>query len=189
MFSSTVTVLLPAAVVAGLIAVFLRLAAFIRQSKPISTSLAATQVSTPRDGSYASVRRLSARRQCLTTVYVLMWLVRCVLLTMTFGSVALRIQLGTDLATVGRSAKDIFYGRISQDGASLIGSHATTADWDVIGLAENEARRRGKRWKAMREACETYINQMTDVVLAEVFSLHYIQMFSYKLWYCSMRCA
>lgn len=165
--------LLVSAVVTGVAAILFRMTVSLRQFKTKSMSSAFPCPPPParsRDTHTASVLvRLSARRRCLTVVYVVLWLSRCVLLTLTVGSLAVRLQLDGDIAVVGRSVRELFHGR-SSIGDLGVGSHVT-ADWDVIGLAENEAQRRGKRWRAMRDACESYVDEMTEVVLNKVLIL------------------
>ena len=93
----------------------------------------------------------------MSVLYVTLWMVRCVLLTLTVASFALRFQLGSDLVVVTRSARQLFRG---SDG------HVT-----AIETAESEVERRGKRWKGMQEACESYVEEMTDIVLKKVSNL------------------
>jgi hypothetical protein len=96
------------------------------------------------------------------------WLVRCVLLTLTVGSLALRFHLDGDLTIVGRSLRELFHGRLTQEGAGVAGQ--VIADWDIVELAERDAERRGRRWKEMRNACESYASDLADIVLAKVLN-------------------
>lgn len=172
--SPATVALLLAAVVTGFTAVLLRLTVSVRQPKSKSSSISSHACppppppTRPRDPTSTVVCRLTARRRFLTAVYMVVWLIRCVLLTLTVGSLALRFHLDGDLTTVGRSLRELFHGRLTQEGAGVGGQ--VTADWDIIGLAEKEAERRGRRWKEMRDACESYTSDLADIALAKVLN-------------------
>jgi len=163
--------LLVSAVATGIVAIMFRLTMSLCHSKTKLLTSSAVPCPPPPARSRgtitaATVSRLSARGRCLVVVYVCMWLLRCIFLTLTVGSLTLRVQLEGDIEVVGRSIRQMFRGRLDLDGAS-VGNEVTT-DWDVVGLAENEAKRRGKRWRAMRESCESYVDEMTDIVIDKV---------------------
>jgi hypothetical protein len=100
--------------------------------------------------------------QCLSCFYITLWLLRCVLLTVTVASLLIRLRFLIDIESVGTAFGQLIHDRITNR------NDTTPIGWDADRLITASAHFRQHRWNEWKDACDQYTEDITNVIIDQV---------------------